>query len=687
MTLLSSLRRFNASVGVKLALTIACVTALAIAIGIVVTGARLEAEAEAGASAAARATSGRIATGVQGVFDSAVDIVASTSASMISLRAAKIVDPAVYDTLLRRMIDGSTDRYGAWFAWNAGTLPLAGHTDPKERFATYWHQNGMEMFHDQVPVEMFESDLLTKPLTTGKAYLLEPHTINAVSSDPVLVTSFTKPLDDDGNVVGVIGIDLKLDAISEALSSIEMPAGARITVISDGGVVAMSSSGKNGRKITPQSDPGLWADLLAARQGDGSIVLQASRTMRSWAAIRFSTVQNPWYVIIEVPVEALSIGTLKDSISLLLIPVVALFFIIASLLVAVHVLVAKPLRQLSGIIAGVGKGLFGYDVPYGKRMDEIGDVARAVIKLQDSGEQIARLHEEHGETEYRRELNRRAELDRIAARFSDSIEEVTTTIGGVATGVGLQSREVADATKDAMVRLTNVASASGAARDNLARVSERADAMVEAIGAIATQMQQARSISERMKVRTDATDSSMSTLRSTIVQIDTVIGLVRDIASKINLIALNATIEAARAGEAGRGFAVVAQEVKSLARQAAVATDEIGRHIVDVRKASATANHSVSEMRAVFVDMRSVTSGIAAALDLQTGVTDDIRCLVKTAVAGAESVESNVSDLGFSTEHVQSAMAAMLGQTEVLERGTTSMSHEVLAFLQFIKTA
>ena len=146
-------------------------------------------------------------------------------------------------------------------------------------------------------------------------------------------------------------------------------------------------------------------------------------------------------------------------------------------------------------------------------------------------------------------------------------------------------------------------------------------------------------------------------------------------------------IEAARAGEAGRGFAVVAQEVKSLARQAAVATDEIGRHILDVREASAMANQSVGDMRAVFVDMRSVTSGIAAALDLQTGVTDDIRSLVETAVAGADTVESNVGDLGSSTEQVKSAMTVMLGQTAILERGTTSMTHEVSAFLQFIKAA
>lgn len=73
----------------------------------------------------------------------------------------------------------------------------------------------------------------------------------------------------------------------------------------------------------------------------------------------------------------------------------------------------------------------------------------------------------------------------------------------------------------------------------------------------------------------EKSEESMARLSDRSVEIQSIVGVIENIAAQTNLLALNASIEAARAGEYGKGFSVVAQEVRKLAENTSTSTKDI----------------------------------------------------------------------------------------------------------------
>ena len=152
--------------------------------------------------------------------------------------------------------------------------------------------------------------------------------------------------------------------------------------------------------------------------------------------------------------------------------------------------------------------------------------------------------------------------------------------------------------------------------------------------------------------------------------IESILGLIRDIAGQTNLLALNATIEAARAGDAGRGFAVVAQEVKSLASQTARATDDIAAKIAAIQAATRQTVEANGAIRDIVGEVQTSAERIRTTMETQAHTVTMITAAVDETALAADSMSSTISTIRTDTENVA-------GEIDVLEAGFRRVDGEL----------
>ncbi|MDO5517180.1 MAG: methyl-accepting chemotaxis protein [Clostridium sp.] len=429
--------------------------------------------------------------------------------------------------------------------------------------------------------------------------------------------------DENGNFIGVVGIDINLGELESYISGINLLDKGYIVIVDSKGKVIIDND-KNDSKVDDLSSLPLWSNAKDTKEG--------VYEWKSDSGVKFISYltdeDTQWKLIGYVDQSEISSGLLSIKITIGV--AVILCFIIgifSSLVLAKSI--TNNIDKINRGVREIAKGNFKDRIEV-ESNDEIGELSENLNLSLDSISGLIKEIESTTNDVY----SSASSIASMSEETTASVSEVANAINGVSNGATDQAIAVENTTKTVNNLAESIESVEKNAKNILELSGKTEKLSSDGLEILRVLVEKA----EKTKKNTEESSSSVREMNDSIKDINYISDAIAGITEQTNLLALNASIEAARAGEAGKGFAVVADEIRKLAEESKSSTDSIKEIINEVNKKSDLSSKVMEETVKMLIEQ---DKSIENTKDIFNQIVDSIEPLVE-AIRVIDNLTNNM---------------------------------------------
>lgn len=481
---------------------------------------------------------------------------------------------------------------------------------------------------------------------------------------------------DKAKVKGIVVFDVSRDYVSKAFNNLELLNGSIKGIVTADGretVVKQKTSGGETVNELYEVDTVVFSDQEFFRRAVESTEDQGMENvhMNGKAYLfNYSKVANSGLIICTlVPITAIYGQNL-----LIYIATIVSLILAASIALILGSRLAKAIggevKNIEGAMNLVENGDLTVSVTT-KRKDEfkaLADSITGMIKsvrslISDISGFSAKVEQSSGE------------VYNTSETVHTAMESISLAMNDVATGVSQQAED----TEQCMSKMNDFS-------DKIQSICEKTDKMNRSTDQAINALHQGRNTVTLLNEKSEETMKVAKGLVENIAEVqhqsDNIGGIVNtinEIAEQTNLLSLNASIEAARAGEHGRGFAVVAEEIRKLADQSVVASDEIHNIIESICETTKTTSAAAARTESILrLQQDSLTE--------TNKIFEEIQNCVEELISGLQETLQNMNRMTDSRNDMVDSISSISSVSQQVAASAEEVTATISEQLTMIRT-